>query len=140
MKMVHSCSSFSFESVFSHVSKIQELEEAKKNNFKIYLYFITTSNPFINLQRVKNRVGSGGHDVPDEKIIGRYPRTMRNLYAAFMLADRAYLFDNSTHKMNGSFNFFAEKNGKRIDFSDRFSVPQWYVDHVLKYLIEDMKA
>ena len=140
MKMIHSCSSFSYESVFSHVSKVRELEEAKKNQFKIYLYFVATSDPSINFQRVKNRVGSGGHDVPDEKIISRYPRTMGNLYAAFKLADRAYLFDNSTQKMNGSFNFFAEKNGKRINLSNRFSVPRWYVDHVLKYYIEDSTA
>jgi predicted ABC-type ATPase len=137
MKMIRSYSSFSFESVLSHVSKILELEEAKKNNFKIYLYFITTSDPSINLQRVENRVGSGGHDVPGEKIINRYSRTMNNLYAAFKMADRAYLLDNSTQKMNGSFNFFAEKNGKRIDFSDRLSVPKWFVEHVYKHYIED---
>ena len=131
VKMMRSYSSFSFESVFSHVSKLQELEEAKKKHFKIYLYFITTSDPSINLQRVENRVGSGGHGVPEDKIRSRYFRTMGNLYAAFMLADRAYMFDNSNQNMNGSFNFFAEKNGKRIVFSDRFSVPQWFVEHVL---------
>ena len=137
MKMIHSYSSFSFESVFSHVSKILELEEAKKNKFKIYLYFIATSDPSINLQRVENRVESGGHSVPDEKIIGRYYRTMGNLYAAFKLADRAYLFDNSTQKMNGSFDFFAEKNGKGVYLSDHSSVPQWFADHVLRHLVED---
>jgi predicted ABC-type ATPase len=132
MKMTRSYSSFSFESVFSHVSKIKELEEAKENNFKIYLYFITTSDPSINLQRVENRVGNGGHSVPDEKIISRYPRTMSNLYAAFKLADRGYLFDNSTHKMNGSFDFFAEKNGKWIYLSD--SAPQWFAEYILSFL------
>ena len=137
MKMIRSYSSFSFESVFSHVSKVRELEEAKKNHFKIYLYFITTSNPSINLQRVENRVGNGGHNVPDEKIISRYLRTMSNLYAAFKLADRAYLFDNSTQKMNGSFDFFVEKNGKRVYLSDPFSVPRWFAEYVLKNLVEE---
>ena len=56
LKMLQSDSSFSFESVFSHVSKIHEIENAKKANFKIYLYFVTTLNPLINMQRVKNRV------------------------------------------------------------------------------------
>jgi predicted ABC-type ATPase len=42
IKMLHSASSFSFESVFSHISKIHELENAKESNFKIYLYFVAT--------------------------------------------------------------------------------------------------
>ena len=134
IKMMQSDSSFSFESVFSHVSKIHELEEAKKANFKIYLYFITTSDPLINLQRVKNRAESGGHDVPKEKISDRYVRTMRNLYAAFKLADRAYLFDNSSEKTNGSFDFFVEKNQERVYLSHSKSVPQWFDEFLLNQL------
>ena len=134
IKMLQSDSSFSFESVFSHDSKIKELENAKKANFRIYLYFITTSDPCINLQRVKNRAASGGHDVPDEKISSRYARTMNNLYAAFQLADRTYLFDNSEYQVNESFHFFAEKNRERLYLSDPKSIPQWFVDFILKNL------
>ena len=132
--MLQSESSFSFESVFSHVSKIRELEKAKQANFKIYLYFITTSDPLINLQRVKNRVKSGGHDVPDEKIYNRYSRTMSNLYAAFKLADRAYFFDNSKEKRDGLFDFFAEKNGTRLYLSDPNSVSQWFDEFILSQI------
>ena len=134
IKMLQADSSFSFESVFSHVSKIQELENAKKANFKIYLYFITTSNPIINLQRVKNRVEIGGHDVPEEKIYDRYFRTMSNLYSAFRLSDRVYLFDNSSEKINGSFDFFIEKNGNTVYLSGTNSVPQWFDEFVLNHL------
>ena len=132
LKMLQADSSFSFESVFSHPSKIKELEDAKRAGFKIYLYFISTSDPFINLQRVKNRAESGGHDVPDEKVSARYMRTMGNLYAVFKLVDRAYLFDNSAQRENGFFDFFAEKNGKRVYVSD--SVPRWFGEYLLKHL------
>jgi len=137
IKMLKSNSSFSFESVFSHVSKIQELKSAKKAHFKIYLYFITTSDPLINLQRVKNRVENGGHDVPGDKIHARYFKTMDNLYKAFKLADRAYFFDNSTEKINGSFDFFAEKNGKQLLLSDPDSVPQWFDKYILEPLVNE---
>jgi predicted ABC-type ATPase len=133
-KMLQSNSSFSFESVFSHISKIHELEKAKKAHFRVYLYFITTSDPLINLQRVKNRVENGGHDVPDEKIHARYFRTMSNLYEAFKLADRAYFFDNSKEMVNGSFDFFAEKNVNQLYLFDRNSVPKWFDNFILKYL------
>jgi predicted ABC-type ATPase len=136
-KMVQSNSSFSFESVFSHISKINELEIAKKANFKIYFYFITTSDPFINSHRIKNRVETGGHDVPNEKIHERYYRTMQNLYTAFKLSDRAYLFDNTSAKSNGSFDFFAEKNGDNICLSDTNLVPQWFDEFVLRKLADE---
>ena len=134
IKMLQSDSSFSFESVFSHVSKIHELESAKRTHFRIYLYFVATSNPLINLQRVKNRVENGGHDVPDDKIHARYFKTMGNLYKAFKLADRAYFFDNSRKKVNGSFDFFAEKNGNLLYLSDPDSVPQWFGKFILEQL------
>lgn len=140
IKMLKSDSSFSFESVFSHVSKIQELKTAKKARFKIYLYFITTSDPLINLQRVKNRVENGGHDVPSDKIHDRYYKTMNNLYDAFKLADRAYFFDNSKEKANGSFDFFAEKNGNQLFLSDSDSIPQWFDKNILEQLdVENIK-
>jgi predicted ABC-type ATPase len=133
-KMIQSDSSFSFESVFSHDSKIKEIEIAKKENFKIYFYFISTSDPLINSQRIKNRVETGGHDVPNEKINDRYYRTMNNLYNAFKLSDRAYLFDNTSEKSNNSFNFFVEKNGDNIYLLNSNFIPQWFEEFVLKKL------
>jgi hypothetical protein len=59
---------------------------------------------------------------------------MGNLYAAFKLSDRAYLFDNSKEKLNGSFNFFAEKNGERMYVSEQNSVPQWFDEFILRQL------
>lgn len=136
LKMMQSDSTFSFESVFSHASKIDELENARREGFKIYLYFISTSNPIINSQRIRNRVESGGQDVPEEKIITRYYRTMNNLYAAFKLVDRAYFFDNSKEKTNGSFHFFAEKNGNQLFLFDRNSIPEWFNDSILKQILK----
>jgi len=133
-KMIQSDSSFSFESVFSHNSKIKEIEIAKKANFKIYFYFISTSDPSINFQRIKNRVETGGHDVPNVKINDRYYRTMNNLYAAFKLSDRAYIFENSSEKLNGSFDFFAEKNENNIYLSNSDLIPHWVDEYLLSRL------
>jgi predicted ABC-type ATPase len=133
-KMIQSDSSFSFESVFSHDSKIKEIEIAKKANFKIYFYFISTSDPVINSQRIKNRVETGGHDVPNDKINERYYRTMNNLFTAFKISDRAYLFDNTSEKSNNYFNFFVEKKENSIYFTNSNFVPQWFDEFVLKRL------
>jgi len=132
-KFIQSNFSFSFESVFSHNSKVKELEIAKKAGFKIYLYFITTSDPLINIQRIKNRVETGGSDVPSEKINDRYYRSLNNIFSAFKLSDKAYFFDNSG-ELNSSFNLFMEKNGDNVYLSNTASVPQWVDEFVLKQL------
>jgi len=69
-----------------------------------------------------------------EKISERYFRTMNNLYTAFKLSDRAYLFDNSSERSNNSFNFFVEKNGNNIFLANSNLVPQWFDEFLLKRL------
>jgi predicted ABC-type ATPase len=85
-------------------------------------------------KRVKNRVEAGGHDVPNDKINKRYYRTMNNLLTAFKISDRAYLFDNTSEKSNNSYNFFVEKKGNSIYFTNSNFVPQWFDEFVLKRL------
>jgi predicted ABC-type ATPase len=90
-EMLLSESSFSFESVFSHPSKVDFIRQAKKAGYKTYFYFIATQDYQINQERVLNRVQLGEHDVPPDKIRDRYYKTMHNLYEALRLADRAFL-------------------------------------------------
>jgi predicted ABC-type ATPase len=87
--------SFSFETVMSHPSKVEILKQAKARNFLVIVYFVSTSDPNINVARVAQRVASGGHNVPEDRIIARYARTMARLPDAVAVADRTYLFDNS---------------------------------------------
>jgi predicted ABC-type ATPase len=129
-KMLDSVSSFSFETVFSHPSKIDELKNAKEKGFITYLYVIATDDPGINLERVKNRVERGGHDVPEKKIIERYYRTMENLSAAFSLAHRVYFFDNSSSKEAEAYQYFAEKRDDRLYITGN-SAPAWFEKNIL---------
>jgi predicted ABC-type ATPase len=46
------------------------------------------------LARVRQRVSEGGHDVPGQRILERYPRTLVNLRQAVRRADMAMLYDN----------------------------------------------
>ena len=90
--------SFSFETVMSHPSKLEILQRAKSRGFLVIVYFVSTSDPRINVARVAQRVASGGHDVPEDRIIGRYARAMAQLPDAIAASDRTYLFDNSDLK------------------------------------------
>lgn len=87
--------SFAFETVMSHPSKLAILETAKEAGFETQLIFVATNNPLTNVERVKQRVIDGGHDVPEDKVISRYHRSLSFLPRASEIADRTYIFDNS---------------------------------------------
>jgi predicted ABC-type ATPase len=120
-KLVKKRMSFSFESVMSSPDKIEFLKEAKAEGYRIYLYYIATKDAEINIYRVYNRVMQGGHDVPEDKIVQRYKRSLSLLPDAVKISDRAYIFDNSGDDRA----WIAEiENGKNIKYNSK-TIPQW---------------
>lgn len=87
--------SFVFETVFSAQDKIDFLFRAKQSGFFIRLFFIATNHPTINASRIAKRVMEGGHDVPINKIISRYKKSLVNCIYVKNLVDRLYVYDNS---------------------------------------------
>ncbi len=86
---------FSFETVMSHSSKLNFMEQANQKGYKVYLYFICTESPIINENRVNERVAKGGHPVANDKIKSRYYNSLNLLKEAVALSYRAFIFDNS---------------------------------------------
>lgn len=86
--------SFVSETVFSHESKLALIEEAQAQGFFVMLLVVCLDDPQHLLKRVANRVAEGGHDVPAERILARYPRTLANLAVAVRIADAAVLYDS----------------------------------------------
>ena len=81
--------------VISSPHKVALLEKAQRVGYRTDLYYIATDDPAINVSRVKARVNLGGHDVPEDKIVSPYARSLDLLMAAVKHTNRAYLFDNS---------------------------------------------
>jgi predicted ABC-type ATPase len=79
----------------SHPSKLDFIKIAKEQGYKIYLYFIATEDPEININRVSIRVAQDGHNVNKETIRKRYFKSLENLKPAIKNTNRAYIFDNS---------------------------------------------
>lgn len=88
-------SSFSYETVMSHRSKVDFFGRARAEGYKTYLYFVCTNSAELNVARVRSRVRAGGHPVPEDKIRERYIRSLELTREAIANAYRAYLFDNS---------------------------------------------
>jgi predicted ABC-type ATPase len=87
--------SFSFETVMSHPSKIDLMQEAREQGYHVSLAFVAVDNPGVNVRRVALRVSQGGHPVPEDRIVARYSRTLALLPRAILVTHEAVLFDNS---------------------------------------------
>jgi len=116
--------SFSQETVFSHPSKIDALRRAREADYRTYLYYIATDSARINLRRVANRHSQGGHDVPPEKIMERYRRSLAQVKDAVPYLSRAYFFDNTGSQMV-YLGQYSENTGFAFNM-DASRFPAWF--------------
>lgn len=121
--------SFTYETVMSYPGKIDFLMKARENGFRVYLYFVSTEDPDININRVKLRIEQDGHSVPEEVITSRYYKSLNNLREAVKQTDRAYIFDNSETQAN----LIAKINdGTDVTMNDAVEMPKWVEEYLLK--------
>lgn len=114
---------FASETVFSHPSKLALIGDAQRQGFTVALYVVALDDPRRLLDRVRRRVGEGGHDVPPERILARYPRTMAHLAQAVDMADAAYLFDAREAAEGGPRLVAARSSGRTTVVSA--PLPAW---------------
>ena len=88
---------FSFETVFSDPvdGKIDFLKEALRRGYVVALLAVGLDSPEKSMERVALRVSRGGHDVPRERLILRYPRVLNNIAKGVNVASVALVVDNS---------------------------------------------
>jgi len=71
---------------------------AKAHGFEVRLIYILLNSPELSVERVRLRVGKGGHNVPTTKIRQRRARSLQQLPWFLKNADLAWIFDNSGAK------------------------------------------
>lgn len=121
--------SFTYETVMSHESKIAFIQQAKEKGYRVYLYFIATEDPEINISRVNVRVAQQGHHVAPEIIRNRYYKSLQQLKQAVKKTNRAFIWDNS----GAASLLIAEiTEGEDVKIIDTDKVPNWFV----KYLVD----
>ncbi len=129
-RLLEARASFTFETVMSHGSKIEFMRQAQASGYRTYLYFVSTENPEINIDRVAIRVRQGGHPVRPDLVRSRYGRSLDLLPEAIAASNRAYVFDNSQQ----SALWLAEiTDGTQLEYRTE-EIPDWffeaYVDEV----------
>jgi predicted ABC-type ATPase len=102
--------SFAFETTFSGKLWHSHLKNAKTKGYRVIIYFVFVESINVSLKRIKQRVLSGGHDVPAKIVKRRFERTFDNLKQLYLpLADEWFLIDNSNSKGKVVAEFKKEK-------------------------------
>ena len=106
--------SFITETVFSDPDgrELAFLQRAIEAGYMVELLYIGLASPELARLRVAQRVASGGHSVPDEKVASRYPRSLENLARALAFIPAIRIYDNSAYAQYRLLGVF--ENGKLI--------------------------
>ena len=123
-QLIEQRESFIFETVFSDPvgDKLLFLKEVERSGYTVVLLFIGIQSPEVSDQRVAMRVLKGGHDVPADKIMERYPRVMNNLKRAVAELANVRVYDNSDLKT--PYRLVAvRENGQKIEAYE--PTPEW---------------
>ncbi len=73
----------------------RHMTAARREDYWIVLHFVSVSSLELALDRIRNRVALGGHDVAEADARRRFKRSRANLPAAILRADIAMLYDNA---------------------------------------------
>lgn len=87
---------FAFETTLASRTFSPWIYKLKEKGYKFHLIFLWLKNPDLSILRVKERVKSGGHFVPEETIRRRYTSGLKNFFKLYRpLTDSWQLYDNS---------------------------------------------
>ncbi len=89
---------FAFETTLTTLSYQNVIKAAQKKGYKVNLLFFWLNDEKLAIERVKIRVKEGGHDIPEDVIIRRYRKGIKNLFRIFVpLCDYWLVIDNSNN-------------------------------------------
>lgn len=88
---------FAFETTLATRSYARFLRDCKNKGYQINLIYFWLQSPELALARVRRRVESGGHNIPEDIIRRRYQRGRKNLINLYLpLCNRWIVYDNSS--------------------------------------------
>lgn len=88
--------SFALETTLSGKNWLIHIDRARTLGYRVELWYVSVRTVDIAVERVRQRVRKGGHDIAEDVIRRRFQRSLDNLRRAYVgKVDRWYFFDNS---------------------------------------------
>lgn len=94
-QMIETRQSFIFETTLSSQQSLRLMRDARAAGFTVGLYYTALDSVETNIERVRQRVLKGGHNIPEDDIRRRHRGSLAKLSAALKIADEVVLVDNS---------------------------------------------
>ena len=87
---------FCVETTLATRSLVKIIEEAQGRGYEVMVLYFWLNSPELAIQRVRDRVASGGHHIPDPVIRRRYVMGLQYFFETYIpVSDRWVLADNS---------------------------------------------
>lgn len=87
---------FAFETTLASRTFAPWIARLRGGGYVFRLYYVWLPSADVAIERVRERVRHGGHDVPSETIRRRYQRSLHNFFHLYRpLADSWQVYDNS---------------------------------------------
>ena len=124
--------SFAIESTLSGGSHLKRISKLLSDGWQVKLYYLWVSSVDDSINRVANRVKVGGHNIPNNIIKRRYPRSIYNFIFRYKpLCSYVVCIDNEDD--NQTIIFEQYESGKEL-------VQQKKAYDLLKRVAKDEKA
>ena len=119
---------FAFETTLSGRTYLPRIVEWRKSGWIVTLFYLYIPDAEFSAQRVRHRVLEGGHDIPAEDIVRRYPRSIRNLFDYAEVCDHTICFDNTGNRIVSIFEKRLE-HPLEVQDKERFAKIQGDISH-----------
>ena len=86
---------FAFETTLGGNTIPRLLADAASNGFEVRVWFVGLDTPEVHIARVRHRVRSGGHDIPEDAIRRRWRHSRQNLVQLLPALTELRVYDNS---------------------------------------------
>lgn len=107
---------FGIETTLATRSLVKIIKEAKSVGYEITILYFWLNSPELAIQRVRDRVSNGGHNIPDEVVRRRYVMGLKYFFDTYQpLTDHWMLVDNS----KSPFTVVAEGEGEYSYINDK---------------------
>jgi predicted ABC-type ATPase len=102
--------SFAFETTLSGLKYLKHIHNWKKIGWKISIFYLFVTSDNVSKKRVVERVDHGGHSIPEEDIVRRFPKSLKNYFHQYLtLADYSQCIYNEDEQ---PIIVFEATNGK----------------------------
>ena len=109
---------FAFETTLSGRSYLTQIPQWQQDGWKVVLIYLYIPSAEFSAFRVQQRFEQGGHNVPAETIVRRYPRSIKTLFLYSEVCDQTFCFNNEQGMVA---SVFERTKGQPVEIIDKIT-------------------